>query len=631
MASAENRSSVAAVSPAPSEPAPLAPAEAKPDPELDGESDGQDVPYLTRLGEVFRAFFPLGFLAFGGPQAHIGMFLKTFVEDKKWLDKDRFMELMSLGQAMPGPTSTQMATALGITRAGWLGGLVSFVLFDWVGFVVCIAVGSLLNALVEGESADRGTVDLYREVVVGMGPAAISQVFLAAYKLGNAATGGDPIKVALALVTCLISLLLPSSFTAAFAYLGMMIVGGLITIADSRRPSRKDIYPVKSPPNKQMLTRMGMRQRDGFGLAFVTIGVFVSTWVIALSPGIPYPSEYGKQMFALFQTLFKMGGTIYGGGQVVLPMLENEFVNRCGDSPNYVEDFAGAAVSTGGCQWVSAETFAFGLALAQSLPGPLFNFSAFLGAAYLGVPGGFVGFIGALALPHLARPTSRAPVLARPRARAEGCAHPALVGPFPRALAAARVRSGLFGPGILLIYSFMPFWENLRAHAWVRCMLVGMNASSMGLVVTACVQLYFKYVRVSGEAVVMLLAAALVGQYKVGAPVAIFGCAALGWCLFVLDAGARARWPGVRSNRARAVWAGPSAVDAGCRPLARAHRSRRARLRRRSVLPRVHVRQLSHAEQGVPLRVGRSPSSPVSSRSSSDRSPTDLVPRYWST
>ncbi|KAG8470898.1 hypothetical protein KFE25_009319 [Diacronema lutheri] len=448
-----------------------------------------DVPYLTRLAEVATAFFPIGFIAFGGPQAHIAMLREVFVLKRKWLDEDRFLELMSLGQAMPGPTSTQVATALGISRAGWLGGLVSFFLFDWVGFIVCIAVGAVLNALVEGAQADQRAVEVYKEVVVGMGPAAISQVFLAAYSLGIKVTGGDSIKVALALITCLLALLLPSSFTAAILYLVIMVCGGVITVLDSRRPSRKGQYPTAAPADKELLKRMGMQPRDGYILAFATVALFIVTWVLVLSPRVTYSSPYSAQLFALFQTLFKMGGTIYGGGQVVLPMLENEFVTRCGDEPNYVEDFAGSAAAAGGCSWVSAETFAFGLALAQSLPGPLFNFSAFLGAAYLGVPGGFVGFIG------------------------------------------------LFAPGIMLIYAFMPFWERLRARLWVRCLLVGMNASSIGLVFAACVQLYFKFVRVSGEAVVMLLAAALVQGYKMPAPIAIFGCAGLGWALFALDAG----------------------------------------------------------------------------------------------
>jgi len=131
--------------------------------------------YGARLWEVTAAFFPMGFIAFGGPQAHIGLFLKTFVEGKKkWLDEQRFMELMSLGQAMPGPTSTQMATAMGISRAGVLGGLISFWLFDWVGFGVQLGVGCAINALKNDASVDG--LNTYKMVMLGMGPAAISQV-----------------------------------------------------------------------------------------------------------------------------------------------------------------------------------------------------------------------------------------------------------------------------------------------------------------------------------------------------------------------------------------------------------------------------------------------------------------------
>ena len=130
--------------------APMTAVTIEPEPEAipvaEPSSHADDVSYPRRLAEVAAAFLPLGFLAFGGPQAHIAMFLKEFVHEKKWLDEDRFLELMSLGQAMPGPTSTQMATAIGIMRAGWLGGLISFVLFDWVGFVVCLVAGSVINA-----------------------------------------------------------------------------------------------------------------------------------------------------------------------------------------------------------------------------------------------------------------------------------------------------------------------------------------------------------------------------------------------------------------------------------------------------------------------------------------------------
>ena len=82
---------------------------------------------------------------------------------------------------------------------------------------------------------------------------------------------------------------------------------------------------------------------------------------------------------------------------------------------------------------------------------------------------------------------------------------------------------GLFGPGVLLIFAFMPFWEGARKHAWVRCMLVGMNAASIGLVFSACVTLFFKYCRNSAEAATMMVAMVLVHRFKLPPPVAIFG------------------------------------------------------------------------------------------------------------
>lgn len=97
----------------------------------------------------------------------------------------------------------------------------------------------------------------------------------------------------------------------------------------------------------------------------------------------------------------------------------------------------------------------------------------------------------------------------------------------------------------MLIYAFMPFWDKLRSKHWMRCMLVGMNASSIGLVFTACVKLYAKFVRNNGEAVIMLMAMVLVKAYGWKAPFAILFCAALGWCFFAADFGAQTWRPPV--------------------------------------------------------------------------------------
>ena len=217
-----------------------------------------DIPLITRLGEVGRAFLPMGFVAFGGPQAHIALFLKTFVEARKWLDEQKFMELMSLGQAMPGPTSTQMATAMGISRAGPLGGALSFWLFDWVGFSVQLGVGCAIHSFEESASTDA--LDTYKMVMLGMGPAAISQVYVAAYKLGLKVCGNDAIKISLALATCQVALLVPDAQVAAYSYLGAMLVGGVITVFDARRPSRQEAYAkvLATPSDHGTLKRLGI-------------------------------------------------------------------------------------------------------------------------------------------------------------------------------------------------------------------------------------------------------------------------------------------------------------------------------------------------------------------------------------
>ena len=465
------------------------------------------MPYRQRLREVMCAFAPMGFVAFGGPQAHIALFLKTFVEDRKWLDEQRFMELMSLGQAMPGPTSTQMATAMGISRAGALGGLISFWLFDWVGFAVQLAVGTAVHQF--GRSASTQALLTYKMAMVGMGPAAISQVYLAAFKLSGKAIGTDPIKIVLAMATMAVALLVSSAKAAAYAFLGCIAIGGLVTSLDSRRSARSEAYKQALTPPKDhgILKLIGIPRSVGMLLASVAVGMFLCTQALLFAPagtfGAVVPRELstnssapslgppsGDAYFAIFASLYKMGISIYGGGQVVLPMLEEEFVSRTG----YSNATVGGAL---GERPIDAETFGFGLALAQSMPGPLFNFSAFLGAAVGSAPGGILGFLG------------------------------------------------LFAPGILLIYASMPFWEAARqyAYAWVRTMLVGMNASSIGLVLAACITLFQKYCRNSAEAGCMVLAGVLTHFFKVPPPLSIFGSATLCLGLFFVDVhGTHGNW-----------------------------------------------------------------------------------------
>jgi len=147
---------------------------------------------------------------------------------------------------------------------------------------------------------------------------------------------------------------------------------------------------------------------------------------------------------------------------VVLPMLLNEVVDP---------------------GWVTEEQFFQGFALVQALPGPLFNFSAYLGCVYKGFPGAVVGWCG------------------------------------------------LFGPGIVLIFAFLPFWERVRKVKWFKTFLVGVNSTAIGLVVAACVVIWQKAAKSYADTIVFLFTGALVAFFKAPAPAAIVAGGLLGWVL----------------------------------------------------------------------------------------------------
>eukprot|EP00924_Labyrinthula_sp_SR-Ha-C_P016003 snap_masked-scaffold_4-processed-gene-16.25-mRNA-1 protein AED:0.03 eAED:0.05 QI:0/-1/0/1/-1/1/1/0/505 len=385
-------------------------------------------PLPVRLWEVLYAFAPLGLIAFGGPAAHIGILHTQFVEKYEWLTDDRFVELMAVGQGLPGPTSTQMVIATGASHAGILGGLLAFFLWNIPSFIVLVTV-----ALVSRENLDP---DELPDQLSGLAPAAVSLVFIAAYKLGMKVLKADvklgqeeyveKIKLFLATVSTVVTLLVTGedSFNdrlVAITFPALLIGGGLVTLVDSRREGKVGNY-FKPPDveeqreNESILKTINISPYVGALLILIWLGL-LGSFVTLRALGII--GEDGKA--ALFEAMFRMGSIIYGGGQVVLPMLLTEVVD------------------TG---WVSRNQFFQGFALVQALPGPLFNFSSYLGAIYEGLTGAFIAW------------------------------------------------AGLFGPGLLLILAFLPFWMKVRKVPWFKCFLAGVNAAAIGLVVAATAQLW---------------------------------------------------------------------------------------------------------------------------------------------
>ncbi|CBJ29849.1 conserved unknown protein [Ectocarpus siliculosus] len=397
-----------------------------------------DLPFSERIKQVFWQFLPLGVVAYGGPTAHIALLHERFVDKSKWLSEEQFVELMAVGQGLPGPTSTQMVVSMGAYRAGIPGGLLSFALWNIPSFIVLTLAGLGVKELLGDDDPDW---------LSGLGPAAISLVFVAAYKLGKK-VNKSPLKFSLSLVSACVTLLINGDEdinpnVSAWVFPLMLVCGGLVMLADSKAELALE---------GKTYSRINIPMWLGGAIA---VG-WATILVVSISA---FP---GSGLGGLFKAFFRIGSIIYGGGQVVLPMLVDEVVDP---------------------GWLTEKQFYQGFALVQALPGPLFNLSAYLGAVYRGVPGAFVGWLG------------------------------------------------LFGPGVSLIFGFLPFWGTIRKVAWFKIFLQGVNSTAIGLVVAACVLLWGAAIDSYADAIVAVVAGCMQAFLGFQAPWCILAGGVLGFLL----------------------------------------------------------------------------------------------------
>jgi chromate transporter len=299
--------------------------------------------------EVFRAFLKLGLTSFGGPVAHIGYFRTEFVARRKWMPDDTFADLLALCQFLPGPASSQLGIAIGTCRAGYVGGLAA-----WIGFTLPSAIALVLFALglgYFGSALNQGWLH-------GLKVAAVAVVALAV--LGMARTlAPDRPRATLAVAAMAITLALPSAWGQILAIVAGAVVGMLLLRSNAPRDH------VSLPP---AVSRTG--------------GMLALAAFFILLAGLPIvAAATDSQGIKLFDTFFRAGSLVFGGGHVVLPLLQT------------------AVVPPG---WVSNEAFLAGYGAAQAVPGPLFTFAAYLGAMMTSAPNGWAGAalcLGAIFLP----------------------------------------------------------------------------------------------------------------------------------------------------------------------------------------------------------------------------------------
>ena len=287
----------------------------------------KDEPRKGSAGEVFAAFLKLGLTSFGGPVAHLGYFRNEFVERRKWLDEQTYADLVALCQFLPGPASSQVGISIGLMRAGYLGALAA-----WTAFTLPSALALVLFAY--GLSAS-GNV-LGSGWLHGLKVAAVAVVALAI--LGMARTlAPDRERATLAVLALVIALAIPS----AWGQIGAIVVGAVIGA----------VFPRAEPPPAQAALKLPASRVSGI----IALATFA-----ALLAGLPIlAATTGNENVRLFDTFYRVGSLVFGGGHVVLPLLQAEVVP------------AG---------WISNDAFLAGYGAAQAVPGPLFTFAAYLGA-----------------------------------------------------------------------------------------------------------------------------------------------------------------------------------------------------------------------------------------------------------
>lgn len=277
---------------------------------------------------ILLVFLRLGLTSFGGPVAHIGYFREEFVHRRRWLDEARYADLVALCQFLPGPASSQVGIAIGLLRGGYRGSLAA-----WAGFTLPSALALTLFAVGISSWGDGFPQGLLH----GLKIVAVAVIAQAVWGMAQTLCVGAA-RTSLALLAACAVLVLPH----AWAQLGVIALAALVGLVLFQPSTTNRAAPL--PP---------VAHRTMAGLLLL---LFFALLVVL--PALAAASS--SQWIALLDTFYRTGALVFGGGHVVLPLLQAEVVPS---------------------GWVSNDTFLAGYGAAQAVPGPLFTFSAFLGGS----------------------------------------------------------------------------------------------------------------------------------------------------------------------------------------------------------------------------------------------------------
>ena len=345
-----------------------------------------------RISEIFSAFLKLGLTSFGGPIAHLGYFREEFVVKRNWIDETRYASLISLCQFLPGPASSQVGFALGLIRGGWRGGCAAFLAFTAPSVVLMIGFALIATSFQS---------PVMMAALAGLKLAAAAIIIQAVLGMSHTLCARTE-QALIAVMSMAIMAVLPVQSAMVTAIIAGGLLGRLILTAE---------MPSEMPPHLSVATV----PIPGF------VSVFCLILFVMLFIGLAVLASV-SDLIEFISRFYHAGALVFGGGHVVLPLLEAGFVR-----PDEM-------ISQG---TVSADRFLAGYGAAQALPGPLFSFAGYLGAASAsGTNAVLMGLTG--------------------------------VG-------------AIFLPGFLLLISCLSFWERVQRSASVTTALAGINASVVGI------------------------------------------------------------------------------------------------------------------------------------------------------
>ena len=338
--------------------------------------------------EVLLVSTRLGLTSFGGPIAHLGYFHEEYVKNRKWIDEQSYADLVALCQFLPGPASSQVSIAIGILRARLLGGIAA-----WIGFTLPSALALIAFAFGIGAFAGAGDAGWLH----GLKVVAVAIVAQAVWGMARSLCP-DRERATIAILAAIFTLAWPS----AVGQLSSIVIAALTGAV---------IFPGQTSSSPSQM-RFPIAKKTG-----------ITAWIVffVLLVGLPFYRQVSPSHgLEVFDSFFRVGSLVFGGGHVVLPLLQTEVV---------------------GPGWVTNEQFVAGYGATQAVPGPLFTFSAYLGAVMSSEPNGWIGAFLALI--------------------------------------------AIFLPSFLLVIGALPFWDLLRSVRMFQSALKGINAAVVGLLLAA--------------------------------------------------------------------------------------------------------------------------------------------------